>query len=184
LKFRIIRHFIQNQELRQNQTQIARSLRTPTISVSRHIRDLVKLRILHEERQGRAAVYTLNQASALVNRFLAQVVSLNGNLIRNWVVERLEFLRPAERKLLDRVVLFGSAARGDFSTSSDIDLLVVVSSESKRLEYELRSNLVAQGGEAGFTINLQVESAKRFKSPEPTGYLRVAREEGVVFWRK
>src|SRR4051812_1120034 len=89
IKFRITQHFILNPELRQNQTQIANSLHTSQVSVSRHISDLVSLRVLQEERYGQAAVYRLNSDSALVKRLLSKIVELNKDFISKWVHDRM-----------------------------------------------------------------------------------------------
>ena len=184
VKFQIIQHFVRNPELRQNQTHIAKAVRRSAISISRNIQDLVRLQVLFEERHGRAAVYSLNQNSALVARFLVPAVALNSELIPKWVAQQVRALRASSRKLIDRVLLFGSAARGDMSAGSDIDLLVVVTRKAPSLDLALRSTLVASGSAAGFKINLQVESAQDFNSLRPTAYLRAAKAEGVILWRR
>lgn len=184
VKFRIIRHFVQNPEIRQNQTQIAKATQHPAISISRNIHDLVKLRILHEERHGKAAVYSLNQSSVLVNRFLTQVVALNANLIPDWVTQQISDTSPAVKKVLEKIILFGSAARGDHSTGSDIDLLAIVSRNSEAIKFELHTVLVGKGSDDGFTINLHIESTVDFNSPNSGNYLRAAKTEGITLWKK
>ncbi len=182
IKFRIIQHFIANPELRQNQSQIARSLHTPQVSVSRHISDLVSLRLLHEERYGRAAVYCLNSKSALVNRLLSKVIRLNRDFLSDWVHDRMKSLSEVHKRQVKKVVLFGSAARLELRASSDVDLLAIVSPKSTELEAELQSILVAGGSEEGFKINLQVESAPAYEHAAGKGYLGVAKKEGVPLW--
>lgn len=113
VKFRIVQHFVLNPELRQNQTQIANSLHTPQVSVSRHISGLVSLRILHEERFGKAAVYWLNSKSALVKMLLSKIVELNRNFLSDWVHDRMKALSARHRSKVQKVILFGSASRGD-----------------------------------------------------------------------
>lgn len=184
VKFRIIRHFIKNPELRQNQTQIAKTIRHPAISVSRNIHDLVKLRILHEERHGKAAVYSLNHTSLLVNQFLTQLISLNDNVIPDWVNRQIVNAPNVVRKTLERVILFGSAARGELLPGSDIDLVVIVSRKSEAIDFELHSLFVGKGSEDGLTINLHVESIGAFNSLNPSGYLFNAKNEGIVLWKK
>jgi hypothetical protein len=184
VKFRIVSLFVRNPDLRQNQTQIARSIRSPIISVSRHIRDLVKLRVLHEERHGKAAVYSLNSASVLAKRFLAQVVSLNAGLIPDWVQDQLSSLPRPLKQHVDRIILFGSAARGELRASSDIDLLAVVTRKSEQLRSGLHARLVAGGSEAGFNVNLQIELLRNFDAQHSSGYLQNAKSQGVVIWRK
>ena len=182
IKFRIVQHFILNPELRQNQTQLAKSLRTPQVSVSRHISDLVLLRVLHEERFGRAAVYWLNSTSALVNRLLSKIVVLNRNFLSDWVQDRMEQLSAQHMKRVRRVILFGSAARAEFRASSDVDLLILVSRPTSELTFELQSLLVAGGSEEGLKINLQIEAASHYENAIGRVYLGVAKQEGVPLW--
>lgn len=182
VKFRIIQHFIANPDLRQNQSQIARSLRVPQVSVSRNISDLVSLSLLHEERYGRAAVYWLNSKSALVKRLLSKIVSLNQSFLSDWVHQLMKSLSDAHTRHVREVVLFGSAARSELRASSDIDLLVVVSFRSRELESELQTLLVAGGSEEGLKINLQIEGAPSYERAIGKGYLGVAKKEGIPLW--
>ncbi len=184
VKFGIVRHFVQNPEIRQNQTQIAKAISHTAISISRHIQDLVKLRILHEERHGKAAVYSLNRASVLARTFLTQVVTLNANLIPDWVNQQIDTASSPVRKVLEKIILFGSAARGELLPASDIDLLALVSRKSEAIEFELRSILIGKGSEDGFNINLQVESISEFNSPRSNHYLSNAKKEGIILWKK
>lgn len=182
IKFRILQHFVQNPKLRQNQAGIAASLSVPKVSVSRGIADLVALRILHEERHGRSAVYSLNPDSILVNRLLREIVSLNQSLLPGWVKERVKDLPPRIRGILKKVILFGSAARGDLRASSDVDLLAVLSKRDEDIELELRSALVLAGSEGGLSIHLQIEDRDHFESSKQTDFVGRAKSEGKVLW--
>jgi len=52
----------------------------------------------------------------------------------------LEDIRNLKRQLLpnDRLVIFGSQARGDASSNSDWDMLVIVNSDSTSLDDEIK----------------------------------------------
>jgi predicted nucleotidyltransferase len=181
-KFRIIQHFVLNPELRQNQTQLAHSLHLPQVSISRHISELVSLRILHEERYGKAAVYWLNSDSALVKRLLTKIVELNRNFISGWVHDRMKELTSRHRNKVQKVILFGSLPRGEFRPSSDIDVLVIVSTRSSELEFELQTALVSGGNEEGLKINLQIESKSDYVKATGDTYLGAAKKEGIPIW--
>lgn len=46
-------------------------------------------------------------------------------------------LEKFHRRRINRIILFGSKARGDFRRSSDIDLLIVVTKNGKRVRREI-----------------------------------------------
>jgi predicted nucleotidyltransferase len=184
VKLGIIRHFVQNPELRQNQTHLSRSIRSPQNSVSRHVSDLVNLRVLNEERQGKAAVYSLNKNSLLVKGLLQKMMALERGILPAWLKKQLRILPAARRNAVEEIVLFGSAARGELTTTSDIDLLAIVSKSNPDLDLELNAVLVAGGDDVGLKINLQIETRAQHGSGKERRYLKNARSEGIVLWKK
>lgn len=165
VKWTIIQHFIKNLDLRQNQTQLARSIKMPQNTVSRYISDLVKLRVLNEEHYGRSTVYSLNKTSLIVDRLLKEIVSSEERLLVDWISEQMRHLPQKVKNSVEEVIFFGSAARGDLKATSDIDLLVIISKENADLEFELNLTLVAAGADVGLKINLQIETSGNYSSP-------------------
>ncbi|MGK5085059.1 nucleotidyltransferase domain-containing protein [Bdellovibrionota bacterium FG-1] len=184
VKLKIVQYFIRNPDLRQNQTQLARSIKTPQNTVSRYIPDLVKLRVLDEERHGKSAVYSLNKASLIANRLLKEIVSAEQRLLPEWIKGQMNQLSSKARSSVEEVVLFGSAARGEFRVTSDIDLLVIVSKKSPDLEFELNSVLVAAGNEVGLKVNLQIETQAKYDSAMGRRYLKNVKTEGIPIWER
>lgn len=184
VKLRILQHFIQNPELRNNQSSIAKSIQHTQIQISRHIRDLVQLKLLEEEPQGKSIVYSLNNRSILVNNLLKPMILMNRNLLFDWVEAQMSKLPKKYAKSVYQVLLFGSGARGELRVSSDIDLLVVVDKKESDLEFEVHSLFVADGNEVGLNINLQIETLRNFDHPKSKGYLSHAKAEGITLWRK
>jgi predicted nucleotidyltransferase len=184
VRLKIVRHFIKNPVLRQNQTQLARSIGSPQNTVSRYISDLVKLRVLNEERHGKSAVYSLNGASLIVNRLLKEIVSTEQRLLPEWVTRRIRQLPRKTRNAVEAVVLFGSAARGELRAASDVDLLVTISKSDPNVELDLNSALVAGGSEVGLKVNLHIETRARLESAAGRRYLKRVKNEGLVLWTK
>ncbi len=95
-----------------------------------------------------------------------------------------QHIKEAVRQVdYDKIVLFGSRARGDFSKASDYDLLIIVRHpldmrEKIRMSTHIRKLLAKRGIDADVII----------KSPEEIQYyrdkignvVRTALEEGVV----
>ncbi len=184
IKLKVVQHFLKNPELRQNQTQLARSLKLPQNSVGRHISDLVALRVLNEERYGKSAVYSLNVASIVVNKLLKEVMTLERNLLPSWVSEQMSALPRTAKAKVKKIILFGSAVRGELQPTSDIDLLAVISHRDPAVEFELNSALVVGGSHVGLSVNLQIETSEQFDSSISDNYLKNVKSEGIVLWTR
>jgi predicted nucleotidyltransferase len=182
LRLKVIGHFIKNPNLRQNQTQLARSIGVPQNSLGRYISGLVALRVLNEEQYGKSVVYSLNRDSILVNRLLNPIITLSQNLLANWVEEQMNALHPGIKKVVEEVILFGSGARGELRDTSDIDLLAIVSRNFDNLEFELNSALVANGNKVGLNVNLQIELRSHYNTAINRKYLKFVKSEGIILW--
>lgn len=181
VKLHIIRYFVQNPELRNNQSEIARAILASQVSVSRHISDLVKLSVLLEERNGLSAIYRLNINSMLVNTVLIPMIESSQKLIAQFVHKTFIKLKSPGKDIY-KIILFGSAARGDLRPKSDLDLLVVAWKKDKKLESLLHEIFVGEGYDNGFKINLHVESKKTFETAGNIPYLLSVKKEGVLIW--
>ena len=89
--------------------------------------------------------------------------------------------RSEERfgELIDKVILYGSVAKGLESKESDVDMLIVVKDESIRNKVE---NLAFDIGlEHGIAMSPIVKTLEEFKEVKDTIYGREVRETGEVF---
>jgi predicted nucleotidyltransferase len=87
------------------------------------LKDLLDSRIVIVRKMGRSKLYKVNTRHVLFNRIkeLLQEEEKGIMAIAEEFVDRLNKTR------IKNVVLFGSAARGDFGERSDIDLLIIFS---------------------------------------------------------
>jgi len=96
---------------------------------------------------------------------------------------------------IERLILFGSQARGDAAEESDIDVLVVVNWETERLPggfyaapfsdtrwQEIMDIAADTCVDYGVYISPLVISARRFRTWSPL--LERVKKEGVELWRK
>ena len=56
---------------------------------------------------------------------------------RQWLADFREAMRTRHPSLVQRIILFGSRARGDFRNDSDIDVLVIVGNDGEWLKREI-----------------------------------------------
>lgn len=92
---------------------------------------------------------------------------------------RIEVRFPGE---LIRLVIFGSKARGEATSESDVDLLVVIRSENWRLGDEIRGVGYALELEHGVVLSIQVISLAHYERLRASGtqFFHVLEREGVV----
>jgi predicted nucleotidyltransferase len=85
----------------------------------------------------------------------------------------------------DSLVVFGSAARGEFSEASDVDVLIVLDLPPRgvdwRLERELRSLAFGVELEYNIVFDLHTKSTSDMRGPRShTPFLEAVRSEGKV----
>ena len=83
------------------------------------------------------------------------VMSIEQTLVQEVVRRLLTVSKP------DRIILFGSAATGQMTRDSDIDLLVVASSPANTLEERTRLRQSLRG--LGFAFDVFIMAADRFE---------------------
>ena len=97
------------------------------------------------------------------------------------VAELRERLEELYGPRLERVVLFGSQARGDATPESDVDVLVVLHGDVRPVEEIRRTGrMVSEASlHTGLDVAVSFISAERFHSEETPFVLNV-RREGVA----
>jgi predicted nucleotidyltransferase len=96
-----------------------------------------------------------------------------------------EFKRRVEERFpgeLVRLIIFGSKARGEATSESDVDLLVVIQSDNWRLGDEIRGVGYALELEHGVVLSIQVISLAHYERLRASGtqFFYVLEQEGVV----
>ncbi len=105
---------------------------------------------------------------------------------RRLVEEARVALERAAGKHLTRLVLFGSQARGDATSESDIDLLAIVADVDQQTVEAMRATLYEVMFAHNFArlLSLHVQTAAEFEDRLARGYsfARNVDEEGIVLW--
>ena len=83
------------------------------------------------------------------------MMGIDDSLVREIVRRLLGVTRP------DRIILFGSAATGQMTRDSDIDLLVVASAPSNTLDERVRLHEALRG--LGFPFDVFIIGTERFE---------------------
>ncbi len=80
---------------------------------------------------------------------------------------------------IERVILFGSVARGDYREESDVDLLVVTAGDWLALQQEIAREAVDWLLRTGVCLSAKVFSVEEFAKVQETGLGRNVALEGI-----
>ncbi len=95
------------------------------------------------------------------------------NIDEKWIKILYEIFENT--KELDKVILYGSRARGDHKLKSDIDLAIDVDS------YEIGSHLFSKIEESNVLLKVDVVVLKYIESQK---FLDSIKKQGIVFWER
>ena len=111
--------------------------------------------------------------------------------LTRWQQERQPRIRQELARIVDalrplgaeRIVLFGSHARGDFNEASDIDLLIVLDMERRRVE---RTEIVLEAIDSEFTVEPHVYTPREFERLKAVHnpLVEAAEREGEVLYER
>jgi predicted nucleotidyltransferase len=112
--------------------EISKKIRCSKASVSGILKSLSQKKIVEKKIKGRMKFYQINTKSAEVKKFKIDLV-----------LEKINPLLPKLQKVSQKVVLFGSASRGEQTVGSDIDLFLISceKSEARTLLKKIASGL-------------------------------------------
>lgn len=80
---------------------------------------------------------------------------------------------------IERIVLFGSVARGDYREDSDVDLVVITPGDWFTLQGEVAGDAVDWLLRTGVYLSAKVFSSQDFERIRETGFGRTVALEGV-----
>jgi predicted nucleotidyltransferase len=104
--------------------------------------------------------------------------------IEQQVVEDIVQKIPSVYSLINKIILYGSRARGDFLEDSDIDILFVTDYSIPRvLKFEIYDMLYEFEVEYGVIISVIFVSKEVFET-RTTSFIRQVQREGVILWSR
>lgn len=87
---------------------------------------------------------------------------------------------------IDRIVLYGSKARGDWNQDSDVDLLLVVDGDWRDVQRAASRLSVDSHLDRGVFLSakaIEIEHYERMRA-EGWAFYRAVEEEGIEVWRR
>ncbi|MCX5781567.1 MAG: nucleotidyltransferase domain-containing protein [Elusimicrobia bacterium] len=120
-------------------TEIQDNIKISKGGLNQSLRELAKEGLVHRLKKGKIFLYSLNHSNPIVKQFK--------------ILKNIESLIPLTNKLgaiSEKIVLFGSSARGEDSFESDVDLFVLtknpeeVNEATSKLKLERKLQLVVR----------------------------------------
>jgi len=149
------------------ETEIQKTTKLSKSGVNYALRDLVAANFLSRAKRGKAFFYTLNHKSLIVKQLKIIETLL-------WLIPLLKRLEP----LISKIILFGSASRGENTLDSDVDLLIISRNKDLVLEQIKKINS-KQKIQSIIYSNLNFIEKKK---TDPIFYEQVIR--GIVLWER
>lgn len=130
--------------------------------------ELVRLGLVRRERRGRDFLYSVNHQSPVVH----QVKVLQAVISVSPLVKKI-------KGICRRIVLYGSASRGEDGTESDMDLFVVTDVPREEIEKVIRAK---PGGKKFQLVAVTPVGYLELESRDPVFFREV--ERGIVLWEE
>lgn len=132
------------------------------------LRDLEKTAVLVRKGRGKIYFYSLGYKNPVVKQLK--------------VLKTVVYIQPVINKLKElssKVILFGSAARGEDVSNSDIDLFVISNNKKETIEEQISKLKIRRK----LQLVVRTELAHtEFKIKDPVFYAQV--QQGIILWQK
>lgn len=131
--------FLLSHEAPMSEREIASVLGISHMTVNRTMRELEEMNVVHYTSVGNAHLWTVNRKSCQYEIY-AKIKDFLDNLPDPLSCLKSMIIKKIPKRLVLRIVLFGSVARGEEESDSDIDLFLLVKNnqDKKDLDHYLQ----------------------------------------------
>jgi predicted nucleotidyltransferase len=160
LRRKLLTFFYVNRSARVYVRQLAAALDADSTNVSRELARLAREGFLRSELEGRQLYYSVNRDYLYLKPVFAL---LQGSVGIEPTLKRALAAVPG----IEAAWLFGSFAKGEADSESDIDLLIAGQPDQPQLAAEIRKAEKAVRREINYTVLTAKELARRLKKGDP-----------------
>lgn len=135
---RILEAFLPNFTEEKTTMEVMKKSKISWEPAYRHLKELSKQKIIKQKKKGKGNFYSLN----IENDGVRKVIEKWAIKKREKLLRKFKELKPIFNELIKEIetsgpyllslILFGSVARGKFTKKSDIDILVIISTENAK----------------------------------------------------
>lgn len=137
-KIKVLRKFAENPKREYTLEELSSATGLSHGGLYPAIRQLVEVRAIITKKIGRSTSYILNMPNLLIKEILKLFLAearLHINLARRFV----RTLNPRQFKEINKVIMFGSVARGTAKLGSDIDMLFILNRPDRTIENKVQT---------------------------------------------
>ncbi|MDR0911811.1 MAG: nucleotidyltransferase domain-containing protein [Methanobrevibacter sp.] len=94
----------------------------------------------------------------------------------------IDFAKSLNYPEIEKIILFGSVARGDDTTDSDIDILIITKNDGDRhiIEKDLYKKILDIMIKTGELISTKIKSIKYYNKYQDFSFFQNVNAEGIV----
>jgi len=147
--------------------EIQKNTKISKAGVNFALKDLCKVKLTQKQKRGKIAFYRVDYTHPVIK----QLKTLRNVLEINPILEKLKLKS-------EKVILYGSCARGEDAGQSDLDLFVVTNNEDEVLS-------ISKEWRSKRKLQLVVRSPLKYagmESDEPTFYHEI--RQGIILWER
>lgn len=133
-KIKVVRALVKHKDWEFNITELAKDIDINKGILSRIIKNLEKENIIAVKRKGKIKLFSINKKNEFIKNIIMPLFEKEEDFF-NLLLK--DFVKKVKNKNIISVVLYGSTVSGKAKLTSDIDILIIVSKESKELEFRL-----------------------------------------------
>jgi len=131
VRLKLLEIFLSHQDAKYYQRQLERLLNVSVRSLQLELNNLIELGLLKRENDGNRAYYSIDKNFPLIQELEA--------LILKGVFFIDEFTNVISDKNISLAFIYGSAAKSDLSTESDIDLFIVGNIDALKIHKTIKT---------------------------------------------
>lgn len=162
--------FLNNPEKGFYLREISKTIKRNPSLLSKELNNYYKLNILQEKKQANTRIYTLNVNSEFVK-----------TLQKLWILSELKPIVDSLKEDVDKIILYGSFADQKYTSTSDIDLLVLI--DTKKINQEEVSKLEQKlNKEISLITMSELEYNRKLKTKD--SFINKVNNKGIIIYSR
>lgn len=157
---RVLRYLIKHKDWEFNITELSKDLGMNKGILSRLIKKLGEDNLIKINRKGKIVLFKINKENLIIKKLIIPLFRLEENLFDLYIKPKILGVKSRE---IVSIMLYGSYARGEFTLTSDIDLMIIVKRKNngiiKKFE-KLKRNFLDED----MLLNVDIISSREFRN--------------------
>lgn len=169
-------------------TELSKDLGIDKSQIYRIIKKLQERKIVNEIKKGKFSIFRLNRENFFVKELVVDMFKREKNLEQDLFNKIVYYLKPEQRKSITSIIIYGSILTPNFTFSSDIDLMIILSGteEEHKIKKDcdlLKSEFLSRDLVIFIDVIKKSEFVKLYNSKEPF-ILNLMKNNKVIYGKE